>query len=80
MRKVNPCGKRREINEPYEVWKSLNGKWEWRVLKKYQLPEKEVRNPYAKWFCAVKTPYVSDWELGDAYVKDVRFYAYLQRR
>ena len=42
----NPCGKKRKLDNPYEVWK--DGGWEWRVLKKYQTPENEAKNPYAR--------------------------------
>ena len=43
----NPCGKTRDVAEPYEVWKGPGG-FEWRVLKKYQKPELEAKNPYAR--------------------------------
>jgi hypothetical protein len=52
----NECGKTRPVENPYEVWKSIDGSWEWRVLKKYQTPEKEAKNEYARWFCAVYSP------------------------
>ena len=68
----NECGKRRDVNDPYEVWKSPDGTWEWRVLKKNQSPDKEVGNPYASWYCAVKSPFTfGSWEYGDTYVTDV---------
>jgi hypothetical protein len=67
----NECGKTRKIDNPYEVW--VVGDWEWRVLKKYQSPEKEKENPYARWFCAVKSPMTwGNWEYGDVYVKEVK--------
>ena len=47
----NECGKTRPVGNPYEVWEG-NG-WTWKVLKKYQNPEKEKANPYARWFCEV---------------------------
>ena len=66
----NPCGKTRDVNDPYEVWRS--GNWEWRVLKKYQTPEREKENPYARWFCGVKSPFTyGSFEMGDVYVKDI---------
>jgi len=68
----NLCGKMRKVNDPYEVWKNNNG-WEWRVLKKYQIPEKEASNPYARWFCAVKSPLTQGtYDMGDTYVRDVK--------
>ena len=70
----NECGKCRDVNQPYEVWRA--GDWEWRVLKKYQSPAKEAQNPYARWFCAVKSPHTfGSYDLGDTYVKDVQEYA-----
>jgi len=39
----NECGKMRDKDNPYEIWKG-NG-FEWRVLKKYQKPELEAKNP-----------------------------------
>jgi len=69
MRQKNPCSKRRGINNPYETY--YKGDWEWRVLKKYQTPENEAKNPYARWFCAVKIPYTYGWEYGDTYIKDI---------
>ena len=71
-RRKNPCAKTRDVDDPYEVWTSFDGTWEWRVLKKWQIPEKEKENPYARWFCAVKSPMTyGSWEYGDTYVKDV---------
>ncbi|HRR49606.1 MAG TPA: hypothetical protein P5293_06610 [Bacteroidales bacterium] len=72
----NECGKTRDIKNPYEIWVNNQG-WEWRVLKKYQTPEKEMKNPYARWFCAVKSPFTyGSYEYGDTYVKDIITYAY----
>ena len=66
----NKCGKTREVDNPYEVWRA--GDWEWRVLKKYQTPEKEKENKYARWLCAVKSPMTyGSWEYGDTYVSDI---------
>jgi len=48
----NLCGKTRPIDNPYEIWKSFDGTWEWKVLKKYQKPSKELKNRFARWFCA----------------------------
>ena len=68
----NECGKMREQDNPYEVWSNKVG-WEWRVLKKYQKPELEAKNPYARWFCAVKSPYTwGSFELGDVYVAEIK--------
>jgi hypothetical protein len=69
-RAKNECAKTRPQDNPYEVWQSWDG-WEWRVLKKYQIDDNK---PFARWFCAVKSPYTfGSYELGDCYVKDVKF-------
>jgi len=48
------------------------------VLKKYQKPELEATNPYARWLCAVSSPMTyGSYDIGDTYVKDVKGYAYL---
>lgn len=62
----NTCAKCRNPGDPYETWS--NGSWTWEVLKKYQSPEKEAGNPYARWFCNVITPIMPDGEMGDVYV------------
>jgi hypothetical protein len=78
-RAVNSCNKTRPVENPYEIWKSPDGTWEWRVLKKYQAPELEKKNPYARWYCAVKSPFTyGEWEYGDTYVNDIVKYAIKQ--
>tara|TARA_R100000664_G_C2661240_1_gene77353 strand:+ start:332 stop:568 length:237 start_codon:yes stop_codon:yes gene_type:complete len=70
----NLCGKTRDIDNPYEVWKGPRG-FEWRVLKKYQKPELEAKNPYARWYCAVKSDMTyGSFEYGDTYVSDIKTY------
>jgi hypothetical protein len=66
----NECGKMRPKDNPYEVWS--NGDWTWKVLKKYQTPEKEASNPYARWFCFVTSPFCEHGEMGDVYLNDIR--------
>ena len=66
----NLCGKMRKQNQPYEVWKNNYG-WEWRVLKKYQSPEKEALNPFARWMCYVTSPFCPQGEMGDTYLSDI---------
>lgn len=75
MATKNPCGKTRKTDNPYEIWEG-NG-WTWKVLKKYQAPEKEKENPYARWYCLVSSPYCPEGEFGDVYVKDIKQYATL---
>lgn len=70
-RRKNEYLKERDVENPYEVWRSADGSWTWKVLKKWQIDDDK---PYARWFCAVSSPYVQD-ELGDVYVKDIKSYA-----
>ena len=68
----NECGKTRKIEDPYETWKGPAG-FEWRVLKKYQKPELEAKNPYARWYCAVKSNMTyGSFEYGDVYVSEIK--------
>jgi hypothetical protein len=69
----NLRNKTREVGNPYEVYRSsLLPGWEWRVLRKYQTPDNEARNPLARWFVAVKSPMTfGDWEYGDSYVREI---------
>lgn len=78
----NLCGKTREVTNPYEVWQA--GHWFWVVLKKWQSPDKEKGNPYARWFCAVYTPAThgsynveklqpeGSCDMGDTYVSEIK--------
>lgn len=69
----NNCLKSRNVDNPYEVWVSKDGTWEWRVLKKWQADDNK---PYARWFCAVRSPFTyGDWEYGDTYVTEIKEYA-----
>lgn len=68
----NLCNKTVDVETPYEIWETLDGLWEWRVMKKYQKPSKELTNPYARWFCAVKSPHTYDtYDYGDVYVAEI---------
>ena len=68
----NPCGKTVKVDNPYEIYKGYDG-WEWRVLKKYQMPHMEKANMYARWYCAGRIPMTyGSWEYGDVYVHDVK--------
>lgn len=72
----NACGKTRDREHPYEVWRSFDGSWTWYVLKKYKSPEAEARDPYARWLCCVVTPMTgSRGDLGDVYVRDITSHA-----
>lgn len=65
----NLCAKTRPQANPYEVWTSYDGAWEWRVLKKYQVDDNKN---FARWFCAVRSPFTyGSYEMGDCYVRDI---------
>ena len=76
MASNNPCSKTVKPEEAYEVWQSVDGSWTWYVLKKYQSPENEAKNQYARWFCMVVTPSVPKGEYGDVYVSEIKEYAH----
>lgn len=66
----NECGKTVTKDKAYEVWSG--GGWTWYVLKKYQAPDKEYENPYARWFCLVESPFVPEGEMGDVYISEIK--------
>ena len=68
----NPCAKRVAPEQAYEVWQSYDESWTYFVLKKYQSPEKEAKNPYARWYCKVLSPATPKGEFGDVYVSSVK--------
>ena len=72
-REKNPCSKSRKVDNPYETYTSpFMPNWEWRVLKKYKSPSNEAKDPYSRWYCAVRSPMTwGEWELGDTYVRDI---------
>lgn len=45
------------------------GGWTWLVLKKWQADDNK---PYARWFCKVYSPIVTDGEMGDVYVTEIK--------
>lgn len=66
----NLRGKTRNVENPYEIWASHDGSWEWRVLKVWQADDNK---PYARYFCAVRSPFTyGSWEYGDVYVAEVK--------
>jgi hypothetical protein len=75
MKQKNECGKTRPKDNPYEVWKSHDGSWTWAVLKKWQSPDKEATNAFARWFCFVTSPFCPRGEFGDTYVSEIKNYA-----
>jgi hypothetical protein len=62
-----PMGKARPVSDPYIVVE--NGGWVWKVLKAYSAdPDK----PFARWFCAVSSPFTfGGYDMGDTYITDV---------
>src|SRR5438270_1213234 len=68
-----PCAKRVAPEEAYEVWQSYDGTWTYYVLKKYQSPEQEAKNAYARWYCMVTSPATTArGDYGDVYVSTVK--------
>ena len=71
----NECLKTRPASDPYEIWKNHSG-WTWKILKRYQSPDKEAANPFARVFCHVTSPFCPHGELGDVYVKEIKSQAF----
>ena len=61
-----------KLNKPIEIWQSADGTWTWEIYRKYQKPEGEEKNPFARWFCKVKTPIVPEGEFGDVYIREIK--------
>lgn len=59
-------------DRPMEVYKNGSG-WVWKVWKHYQKPELEAKNPYARVFCSVSSPFtMGGYDMGDTYLSDIR--------
>jgi len=72
----NPFGRTVEQSTPHATYRSLDGSWEWLVLKTYQRPDMEGQ--HSRWFCAVMSPFLfGSHELGDGYANDVRMHGIL---
>ncbi len=87
-REKNSCAKRRDPDNPYEIWIGKVGThfegWEYCVLKKYQTPTREAENPHARWYCAVSSPITraqmaDGFEFGDVYASHVKSVATLKQ-
>jgi hypothetical protein len=63
---------RLKLKQPIEVWENKDAGWKWEVYKKYQKPENEVKNPYARWFCKVYSQFVPEGEFGDVYINEIK--------
>lgn len=57
-------------HQPIEVWEAPG--WKWEVYKKYQKPEKEAVNPYARWHVKATSPIMPEGEFGDEYVQTIK--------
>ena len=76
-RTANTCAKTVKPEEAYEVWQvedhpDYGGTCTWYVLKKYQSPEREAVNSYARWFCYVTSPYSPHGDYGDTYITSIK--------
>jgi hypothetical protein len=69
----NPCARRVSPEHAYEVYATLDFSWVFYVLKKYQSPAGEAKNPYARWYCATSSPLTyGELEFGDIYAADIK--------
>ena len=69
--------KTRDVTDPYEIWYRPDINWAWAILKGYQKPNNIGTSQYDRVFCAVSSDTTreqmgSGYELGDAYVNEVR--------
>ena len=65
---------RLRLNQPIEIWETMDGSWRWEVYRDYQ---KDQNKPFARAFCRVFSPITreqmsSGYELGDVYWKDIK--------
>ena len=63
----NPCAKKVTPEQAYQVYQDNAGQWTYFVLKHYQSEEKAKDNPFARYFCLVKSPIVPKGEYADCY-------------
>ena len=69
----NLMGKSHTKDNPYAIYKGMGpfGETEMLLLKTYQVPANENKNPYARWFVAVKTPMTyGSYDMGDSYIQE----------
>ena len=70
----NLLGKSRTKDKPYAIWQGFGafGDTEVRLLKTYQKPDREQKNPYARWFVAVRSDHTyGSFDMGDSYISEV---------
>ncbi len=65
----NLCAELRPRSNPYEIWRTLDGEWTWRVLKKHQIDDDE---PVAQWYCCVSSSRMPNGEEADFYVREIK--------
>jgi len=72
MSKLN-TSQRIKLNKPIEVYATPDKSWIWLVMKHYQKPKGEAKNPYARVMCRVLSPIVGydRGELGDVYLREI---------
>ena len=77
----NLRGKTVTRDKAYEVYRTPDRSWTWYVLKHYQSPEAEAKNPYARVLADVTSPIVGErGEIGDTYLSDITSVAVLVSR
>ena len=70
----NLLGRSRTKENPYAIWQGFGafGDTEVRLLKTYQKHDREQKNPYAKWFVAVRSDHTyGSFDRGDSYIREV---------
>ena len=72
MSKLN-TSQRFKQNKPIEVYATPDKSWVWLVMKHYQKPKNELKNPFARVMCRVLSPIVGydTGESGDVYLKEI---------
>ena len=66
----NLWAKTRPISNPYATV-SYNG-WTWRILKAYQSRSRERTNRFARYYCAVSSPFTYEgYDIGDVYISGI---------
>jgi hypothetical protein len=70
MASKNSWGKTRPITKPYAT--VTQDGWTWRVLKAYKARKSELNDPYARWLCAVSSPFTgAHYDVGDCYITSI---------
>ena len=70
MKKTNPAGKTRKLDNPYASWVDPTTGWEYKLLKSWQADNNKEN---ARWHIAVKSSYTfGSFDMGDEYVKGLR--------